>query len=141
MICYATLILPYLSAGFPVLAAAHVVGSGGVILMTWFFLFAVHTVMARIDQVAMRPAIATTVRWFGAWFLGGFQFVQALVENFEHLFETGLGDTGGSTVIGGFGCGCRDSRHVSSRVFDCIDHVLGCLFNFKALKTCGFFDL
>ena len=100
MICYATLILPYLSAGFPVLAAAHVVCSGGVILVTWFFLFAVHTVMPRVDQVAVRPAIATTVRWFGARFLGGFQFVQALVENFKHLFETGLGDTGGSTMIG-----------------------------------------
>ena len=129
MLFYTTLILPVLSgAGFANLTTAHIVGTSGIVLVTWLFLFAVHTVVARIHKVSMCPAVAPTVRWLCSWFFGGFNFIESFSQNVKHLFEACLGDGDSCTVRRGVCCWSCNGRHVGCRVFYSFNHLLCSFF-------------
>ena len=76
MFGYTTLILPLLSgARLAILAATHIISARGIVLVAWFLFLTVHAVVARVDEVPMRPTISTTISWFCLRFFGGLKLI------------------------------------------------------------------
>ena len=61
--------LPTPSGGFPILAASHIVVSGGFLFVSRLAIAAVLTGVALGNEIAMRPAVTTEITAVASWFI------------------------------------------------------------------------